>query len=418
MQAANKAGMLSPANRVVLMVTMAVFINYIDRGNLATAAPLLQDEMHLSASQLGVLASAFYFGYVPFMPATGWLAERYGAQVVLAAGVAIWSIATLATGFVSGFFALLALRILLGIGESVGFPCASKLIAGAVPVSQLGVANGVFSFGYLLGPAVGTFIGGLMMAAYGWRPVFIVFGILSLLWVWPLLRMKPAPVPADAAPESETPPSFPVVLKQRALWGASMGHFALNYTYYFILAWLPFYLVKERGFSITAMASIAAWAYLLNAVCALLMGWATDRWIRSGRSTTVIYKGVMGVTHVVSIACMAGMVMLPEQGSVLSLFLYTIISGCSSAGIFAIAQILAGPNATGRWVGIQNAAGNVAGLIAPAITGFLVDQSGHFELAFALSAAVNILGFIGWVMVLPRIAPIKWPVEPARAVSA
>jgi MFS family permease len=177
------------ATRLVLLVSAAVFINYIDRGNLATAAPLMQDELHLSASQLGVLLSAFYYGYVLAMAPAGWLAERYGAHRMLAIGVAVWSAATFMTGFATSFAALLALRLLLGIGESAAFPCASKLLAHAVEVTHLGVANGVMSFGYLLGPAVGTLIGGLLMTSIGWRPVFIVFGCLSLAWLWPWRRV-------------------------------------------------------------------------------------------------------------------------------------------------------------------------------------------------------------------------------------
>ena len=405
------------ASRLVLLVTAAVFINYIDRGNLATAAPLMQDELHLSASQLGILLSAFYYGYVPCMPATGWLAERYGAKRVLAAGVTIWSLATLTTGFAGGFAALLALRVLLGVGESVAFPCASKLLANAVDVSRLGVANGILSFGYLLGPAVGTLLGGYLMTVFGWRPVFVVFGALSLVWLWPWRRAEIAPSTTLRPSGVESQPSFAQVLRRRELWGASLGHFASNYGYYFIISWLPFYLVKSRGFSMGSMVAIASWAYLLNAVSALAMGWLADRWIRAGRSTTMVYKGIMAANHVAGIACMIGMVMLPAVGSVAALFVFEIVSGCSYPGLFAIPQILAGPAATARWVGIQNAAGNVAGLIAPAITGILVDQTGLFVVAFALAAGVNVLGLIGWVLMLPKIAPIEWT-SSARPATA
>lgn len=405
------------AVRLVLLVTAAVFINYIDRGNLATAAPLMQDELHLSTSQLGILLSAFYYGYVVCMPAMGWLAERYGAQRVLAAGVGIWSIATLMTGFAGSFATLLALRVLLGVGESVAFPCASKVLAHAVDTSRLGVANGVLSFGYLLGPAVGTLLGGYLMTVFGWRPVFIVFGTLSLLWLWPWRRMKMG-TPAAAHPSSaESQPSFAQVLRRRELWGASLGHFASNYGYYFIVSWLPFYLVKSRGFSMGSMVAIASWAYLLNALSALAMGWLADRWIRAGRSPTIVYKGIMAANHIAGIACMIGMVMLPAAGSIAALFVFEIVSGCSYPGLFAIPQILAGPAATARWVGVQNAAGNVAGLIAPAITGVLVDQTGLFDVAFALAAGVNVLGLIGWVLMLPKIAPIQWTTS-ARPVPA
>ncbi len=395
------------AARLVLLVTAAVFINYVDRGNLATAAPLIHDALQLNEFQLGLLFGAFYPTYVLFMPATGWMADRFGTQRVLAVGIAIWSLATLLTGFAGSFASLLALRLMLGVGESVAFPCASKVLAANVEVSKLGVANGILGFGYLLGPAVGTLAGGLLMAHYGWRPVFIVFGVLSLLWLWPWLRAQ-VEAPAQAGVTVARPPALALILRQRGLWGASVGHFASNYTYYFILSWLPLYLVKARGFSMGSMAWIASWAYLMNALSALGMGRLQDHWIRNGRSTTLVYKGVMGLSHAVAIGCMAGMALLPEQGSIASLFLFCIVSGASYPGLFAIPQIVAGPVATGSWVGFQNAAGNVAGMIAPALTGWLVYQTGHFESAFALAAAVNIVGFIGWVFVLPAVRPIDW----------
>jgi MFS family permease len=401
------AGVPSSAARIVLLVTVSVFINYIDRGNLSTAAPLMRDDLHLSASQLGLLFSAFYFSYVPFMPATGWLADRFGAKFVLGAGVAIWSIATLSTGFATGFIGLLGLRLLLGLGESCAFPCASKILADAVVVSRLGVANGKLAFGYLVGPAVGTFIGGYLMTVIGWRAVFVVFGALSLVWLLPWRRVVIGP-PQSSGSVAAPVPVFLEILSRRGLWGASLGHFASNYVYYFIISWLPFYLVKTRGFSIGSMTAIASFAYVLNAASALFMGWITDRWIKGGVSTTLIYKSIMGITHIVVFACMAGMLLLPERGCVASLFTFCIISGCSYPGIFAIPQIIAGPMASGRWVGVQNAVGNTAGLIAPVATGILVDRTGLFDVAFGLAAAVNVLGFLGWVVILPKVAPIKW----------
>jgi nitrate/nitrite transporter NarK len=148
------------------------------------------------------------------------------------------------------------------------------------------------------------------------------------------------------------------------------------------------------------------------------MGWLADRWIRAGRSPTIVYKGIMAANHITGIACMIGMVSLPAVGSIAALFVFEIVSGCSYPGLFAIPQILAGPGASARWVGVQNAAGNVAGLIAPAITGVLVDQTGLFNVAFALAAAVNVLGLIGWVLMLPKIAPIQWMTPVRRPAPA
>ncbi len=369
----------------------------------------MQDELHLSASQLGILLSAFYYGYVVCMPAMGWLAERYGAKRVLAAGVTIWSVATLTTGFAGSFATLLALRVLLGIGESVAFPCASKVLAHAVEVSRLRGRQRHLEFRLFAGTrrrhvARRLSDDRIRLAAGVHR---VRRGLAPVALAVESSRDEPARR-AKATCQPTPQPSFPQILRRRELWGASLGHFASNYGYYFIVSWLPFYLVKSRGFSMGSMVAIASWAYLLNALSALAMGWLADRWIRAGRSPTMVYKGIMAANHIAGIGCMIGMVMLPAAGSIAALFVFEIVSGCSYPGLFAIPQILAGPRASARWVGVQNAAGNVAGLIAPAITGVLVDQTGLFDVAFALAAGVNVLGLIGWVLMLPKIAPIQW----------
>jgi MFS family permease len=367
----------------------------------------MQDELHLSATELGVLFTAFYYGYVLAMAPVGWLAERFGAQLVLAIGVAVWSIATILTGLAASFAGLLALRLVLGIGESAAFPCASKLLANAVDVKHLGVANGVMSFGYLLGPAVGTLAGGLLMASFGWRPAFLVLGVLSLTWLWPW-RSVVIEHPVRTSSAIDASPTLPQILRQRALWGAALGLFTANYAFYFILAWLPFYLVKVRGFSAGSMAWLASWAYLLNALSALLSGWATDRWIRAGHGANGIYKGIMVLNHAGAIVCMAGVLLLPRTGSLLALFAYEILAGVASPGLFAIPQIFAGPRAAGRWVGVHNTIGGIAGFVAPMVTGILVDRTGNFALAFILAGAVSAFGLLGWLVMLPRIAPIEW----------
>jgi MFS family permease len=403
------------ATRLVLLVSTAVFINYVDRGNLSTAATLVQSQLSLNEAQLGVLFSAFYYGYVPVMPLMGVVAERFGAKPVFAFGLALWSIATLLTGFAGGFVSLLLLRILLGIGESGAFPCASKVLAAAVEPHRLGVANGILSFGYLVGPAVGTFLGGLLMARIGWRPVFFLFGLVSLLWLIPWLRAE-VPKPIRAA-QGLAGPSLRTLLRERALWGASIGHFASNYGYYFIVSWLPFYLVKARGYSLESMSVLASMAYLLNAGSAFGMGVLADRWLRRGVSATVVYKCIMGISHAGAVLCMIGMMLLGETGSIVSLFAFEIIAGASYPGLFAIPQIIAGPEAAGRWVGLQNAAGNVAGLIAPTVTGFLVYSTGHFDLAFGLVAALNVLGCLGWVWVMPTVSAIDWTTRERRVTA-
>jgi MFS family permease len=345
---------------------------------------------------------------VAMVPA-GWLGERYGAHLVLAAGIGIWSLATLLTGLATGFWSLLLLRLLLGVGESAAFPCSSQLFASQLRRSQIDMANGVLGFSYLVGPAIGTVLGGLLMPIYGWRAVFVLFGALSLIGVWPMARLRLQRVAGSGKERSiEGSPTFSVILRQRGLWGASVGLFASNYNFYFILAWLPDYLVKEREFSMSRMAAVAGSAYLINALSALAAGWAAGVWTRSGRSANGLYKSLMAFAHIASMVAMVGMTFLPVEGCIACLCLFEIGIGVSSPGVYAIPQIIAGPAATGRWVGVQNGIGNLAGILAPTITGILLDVTGHFSSAFVLAGALNVLGLVGWLWMLPRIEPLDW----------
>ncbi len=396
----------------MLLLATVLFINYVDRGLLPTAAQLMQDDLHLSASQLGLLFSAFFWTYTCVQIPIGWVAERFGAHRVLAAGLLIWATATILIGIASAFALLIALRLLLGLGESTGFPCVSKLLAAAVPVASLGTANGIVGFAYLFGPAVGTFLGGMLMAQFGWRSAFLLFGSLSLLWLWPWVGVARKQL-ANRPRETGTP-ALLVLLKTRALWGTALGLFSSNYTFYFMLNWLPYYLVRERGFSTAEMAQLAGAAYVVTAVSAFAGGWATDRYIARGGSTNFCYKAVMAAAHIGAVLCMLSMAFGPRPLALASIFAYQILCGASSPGVYAIPQILGGAQATGRWVGIQNSVGAFAGVVAPALTGFIIDSTGHFTAAFVLASAMSLLGLIGWLAMLPKLVEIDWP---ARAAS-
>jgi MFS family permease len=400
---------------VVLLLAAVLFLNYVDRGAVPMAAHLIQTDLHLTISQLGVLMSAFFWTYATIQIPVGWLAERHGAHRVLAIGLAVWALATMLVGVVSSYLLLLVLRLMLGVGESVGFPCTSKILASAVPNESLGTANGIIAFGYLLGPAAGIFFGGLLIEAYGWRATFVVLGVVSLLWLWPWSRVTVQP--RAAQPVSADVATIWMIFKQRALWGSSLGHFSTNYTFYFMLSWLPLYLVRVRGFSNLEMVQLATSAYLVNAVFAIGGGWAIDRYIARGGSTNFGYKLVMGATHLGAIACMLCMALGSRPVALASILVYQALCGFQSPGVFAVSQILAGPAAAGRWVGIQNTLGNLAGILAPALTGFIVEWTGHFTLAFVFAAAVGVLGFLGWVFMVPRIREINWEAQTAGRSS-
>jgi MFS family permease len=393
--------------RLLLLLTLALLISYIDRGNMATAETVISAQLLLSSKQMGVLLSSFYVTYVLAMIPAGFLAERYGAKPVLAAGFALWSVATLLTGFCAGFGTLLACRLLLGLGESVTFPSVCKLLASTSSSAELGRDNGITSVGYLIGPAIGTLIGGAMLVRYGWRPSFLVFGSMAVLWIWPWLRTTVRETRLSEVPRAG--PTWEQLLGERGLWASSLGHFAGNYTFYFVLNWLPDYLDRERGLSLTSMAMVTGAAYLLNAAGAFSAGFIIDRWNRRTGSPSFIYKSLMGLNHVAALGCMLGLFALPIGPAIGCLFTYQFIVGLASPGCFAIPQIMAGATGAARWVGVQNMFGNIAGIVAPSLTGYLLGDSGSFGHAFLIAALVNILGILGWIVLLPRVAPIRWP---------
>jgi MFS family permease len=396
---------------LVPLLALAVFINYVDRGNLATAAPLIKDEMKLSASQLGVLLSAFFWSYMPGQLLAGWLADRINAYRTLAVGLAIWSLATAASGLAGGFGAILALRLLLGLGESTAFPCASKLLAQRLPTSRLGAANGLIGAGLALGPAFGTLTGGLLMARMGWRPVFLVFGLVSLLWLAPwVAATRRASSPADrGAGDGEAAPSYLAILKRREVWGASLGQFSANYYLFFLVSWLPLYLVKARGFTLDQMAVLGAMVYLANALSAVGTGWLLDRWIQSGASQNLVRKSAAVGCHLVVTACMLGCAVGGGAVVIACLLIAGLAFGVNGATLFAIAQTLAGPKAAAKWAGVQNGIGTIAGIVAPIVTGVVVDRTGQFTWAFVIAGAVTLVGVLGWGIIIRRIEPLAWP---------
>jgi len=172
---------LDPFALPLLLLVLSVLINYIDRGNLSIAAPLLKEELGISASQLGILLSAFFWTYTALLFVCGFFIDCFDVNRVLALGFLLWSLATAATGIVHGFAMLLVMRLMLGIGESVAFPCYSKILACRLPEHRRGFANAAIIAGMKCGPVVGTLGAGFLIAKYGWRPVFVGIGLLSLV---------------------------------------------------------------------------------------------------------------------------------------------------------------------------------------------------------------------------------------------
>lgn len=403
-----KSTIASGGLALVLLLGLAILLNYVDRGAIAIAAPKLKPELGLSATGFGIAVSAFFWAYVPLQFLVGWACDRWCVYRLIAAGIALWAASTIAMGLVAGLTSLVLFRLLLGVGESITFPGTSKVIARHIAPENRGIANSVVAAGIAIGPVVGTFAGGLLVASFGWRTMFVVFGILTMLWVGPWL-LTARRLPNFKAAEKAVPVPMARVAATREVWAMGIGHFGATYPLYFVIVWLPLYLVQARGFTIIQMTYLATLGFVAQAVSALVQGWLSDRWTKTGRSETAFRRASMVIGNLVmggAIIALIGARTPFAIGGLLMLFGAATATG--GLNLYAIAQIFAGPRAAGSFIGIQNGVGNIPGIVGPIVTGMIIDWTGLYDNAFLLTAAVCLFSALWWVAIVPKIRPLAF----------
>jgi MFS family permease len=394
------------------LLVVSVTINYIDRSNLSIAASLLAGELHLTPEKIGLLLSSFFWTYAAMQIVAGWLIDRYSVYWIFAGGFFIWSLATTLTGLAGGFATIFALRLLLGVGESVAYPAYSKIIARGFTEENRGLANGLIDAGSKAGPALGLMIGGAIVGAYGWRPLFISVGLISMLWLlpWAWVARRATRPSSDSVALSglEEGPGLIEIAGQRSAWGTFLCLFCGNYVWYFLLTWLPWYLIRERHYSEAAMGRFGSMAFWAIGLASLTSGWISDRLVERGGSPTFVRK-MFAAGGLIGAIVIVGVPILESQTASLCVLMFACVSfGCYSSHPWLISQTLAGPAAAGRWSGMQNAIGNLGGVVAPWVTGRIVQDRGHFVYAFAVVSAVLGLGAASYLLLVGRIEPIKW----------
>lgn len=394
-------------NWILFLLTLSVVINYIDRSNLSIAAPLIKDEMGISASQLGVLLSAFFWIYAFMQIPSGWLVDRFDVKWVFGTGFFLWSAATAVTGVLHGFVALLIVRVILGIGESVAFPSYCKVIGGCFQESRRGFANSMIMMGLALGPALGMLLGGSVIARFGWRPLFITLGLVGLLWLVPWWIWMPRRS-ISYKPTASRGGGFLPILRQRSFLGTCIGQSAINYFLYFLVTWLPFYLVRGRNLSLDTMAELGGAVFLMSAISSAVCGKLSDRWICAGVSPTLVRKGFMICGHIGFGIFLMLTAVTEGRVFIAALALTGAFLGVSICNSWAIPQTLAGPRMVGRWIGAENFVANVCGASAPVITGFLLDRTGSFFWPFVVTAAIAWTGAFGWWFVVGPLDEVDW----------
>ncbi len=396
---------------LLILLIFAIGINYIDRGTLSVVKTDVASEFELDNTQMGLLFSAFFWSYALSQIFTGWLVDRTDVKWLYAVGFTVWSLATVSMALSSSFAVFLFLRLLLGLGESVAFPATSRVIVMNFAEHRRGLANALVDAASKMGPTLALLLGGLLVANSGWRALFMVVGLGGMLWLPAWLWLVPSQKGPSTQADSQRNVSFADLTRCTAFWGTALGFFALGYTWAFLLSWLPAYLEESRNFSKESMALFGSLPFLVMAVASLLGGWLSDRWIRAGASPTRVRKPLMiGGLIFCAIAMFAAVVAPDPRTCIVLLCLACASLGLYTSNVWAVTQTLAGPNAAGQWTGLQNAIGNMGSALSPALTGWLVQETGSYYSAFAAASLVLAAGVLSYVVLVRRIVPVEWAV--------
>ena len=399
--------------KIAGLLFFAGMLNYLDRAALSVVAPLLKTELHIDDAQMGFIFSSFFIGYCALCFVGGWAADTYGPKKVFAWAAGVWSLFCGLTAIITGYVHLLIFRVLFGMGEGPMGTTTNKAITNWFPREEAGRALGFTNCGQPLGAAVAGPIVGLVALNYGWRVSFVVIALLGALWLaaW-LLIFKDTPEQHPKVSEAERElirVSRAEVLVEGVQEGRSLvsyifsapvlavatAFFCFNYVLYFFLTWLPSYLMDFQHLDIKSMSIIAVIPWLGAALGFLGGGFVTDALARKLGNVILARKCVLIVGLGVAATC----VMITTQVSSLSMAVACIT--VSSVFLFVTPQICWGliqdivpKNRVGGTGGFVHLLANLAGIIAPSLTGLVVQYGGGYNVAFVIAAGVCGLGML------------------------
>ncbi|QRX82944.1 MFS transporter [Glaciimonas sp. PAMC28666] len=385
------------------LMCLMYFISYIDRVNISIIAPVLKQEMGLTPTELGLVFSAFAYPYAAMQILGGWFADKYGPRLVLGILSIIWAIATILCGFSWGLWSLIMFRMLLGVGEGGAFPAATRSFTFWMPATERGFAQGITHSFSRLGGAITPPLVLLIVVQYGWRESFIILGIISLIWtcffVW-LYRNTPIEhkwitsaelteigvSSADAKEVSKGKTPWKEMLKR--MWLVTFVDFCYGWSLWVFLTWLPSYLKDARGFDMKQLALFTALPLMAGVVGDTLGGVLSDYiYKKTGNlklaRRSLLVVGLGGALIFILPAIYTDTALTAVALLALSFFFLEL----TNAVLWSLPIDIAGKYA-GTAGGMMNTGFGIAGMISPAVFGFLVQTTGSYEVPFLISAGL------------------------------
>ncbi|MBN3725571.1 MFS transporter [Burkholderia sp. Ac-20379] len=430
---------------MILMCFLANVINFVDRANLAIAAPSIRADLGLDAVGMGFVLSAFFWTYAFLQLPAGWFIDKVGVRIALALAVGWWSVFTVATGAARGLGQLVGMRLMLGAGEAAAIPSFAKVAFNWFPRRERGLASSIFDSGSRVGSALSLPLVAWLISQVGWRGSFIVTGSLGIVWAaaWWFIYRDPeryrgiapdavaallaeragAPAGGRTAAQAEAAArvSWLDLFRYRTIWGMMIGLFCLNFAIYFFITWFPSYLLQSRGFSLASLGTLGMVPALVAIPGGWLGGYVSDALFRRGWSATAARKTCLvgGMLASSSIALSA---LVDSTGLCLALFALSY-AGLSFAGANVwtlVGEVAPTPAHVASIGGIQNFAGNLAGIFITTFTGLMLSITrGSFVVPLVAAGTLCVVGALSYLFLVGRVEPLP-PLrgaagEPARA---
>jgi ACS family sodium-dependent inorganic phosphate cotransporter len=394
---------------VVALFFLGTALCYIDRISISVAIIPLAREFGYDSAAQGLVLSAVFWGYIWTQIVGGWMADRFGGHRVLAAGVAIWSLATFVTPLAAAatFSALLAARVLLGLGEGVNFPSVHSLTSRWTLPSERARVLSINYSGMYVGTIAALSASPQIIKALGWPALFYISGALGAVWVavWMYLAAdRPETSTRIGAAELEMITSlrtaeprairvpWAAIAREKAVWAIVVAHFCSNFGFNILLLWMPTYL--HHTFSVplerVGVYSIVPWIVTFFAIT--FSGWLADTLIARGISVGAVRKSMQSVAF--AIGAVSLMAVPAAHSPVTAVALLTVAASCNGIGsaAFGVNHLDVAPTYGGILMGISNTFATIPGIIGVALTGVIVQATKSFSAVFYLIAAVYVFG--------------------------
>ncbi|WPC39651.1 MFS transporter [Clostridium sp. JS66] len=402
----------------VILLLIGAIVNYLDRANLSVANTTIAKEFGLSSTQMGLLLSAFLWPYAIANLPSGWLVDKFGPKKMFSFASGFWSTATIICAFISSYPLFYLMRMILGIAESPFFTAGLKVNQKWFSDQERGLPVAIINTGSQISNAIAPPILTLLLIAFGWRSMFIIIGVLGLLvlLVWQKLYRDPtseetiaikgsleAAVESKKGNSSKKQASWGELFKHKNTWFMIIGNFGIMFTIWVYLTWLPAYLQKERGFSLTQSGFIAALPYLCGIIGVLLGGLLSDTLIKKGTQAITARKfPIVGGAVLAAISVAPLPFVKSTSFSILLLCIGYFASQLPSGVIWTLAADVAPSEQVASLGAIQNFGGFLGAALAPIVTGVILDKTGSINSVFLIGAGLLILGAISYGVFLKK----------------